>query len=407
MRIALVVDGTRGDVQPMLVLGAALGAGGHDVLLCGPPDFRSATEAGGIAFHPVGVDVREYLTANAHAIDGRAHTILRESVRYTRASARAQFETIPDATAGADCIIGAGVQLAGASAAELHGVPYRYVSYCPGILPSREHAPFTLPAQSLPEWANQAAWKATRGFFLAVVRPWVNAHRRALGLAPVKDVVEHLLTGQIIVAADRALAPLPADVPFSARQVPALLPDPGDPLPAKLEAFLAEGPPPVYFGFGSMTDADPARTTRALLDAIASTGARALVSRGWANLGGIALPEGVIEIDAVCHARLFPRVAAVVHHGGAGTTTTAARAGAPQIVIPHVLDQFYWGRRVQLLGLGPPPIPRKLLDASRLASALAATLDNEALAERAREIGERLRADAAIGNALTALSLPS
>jgi UDP:flavonoid glycosyltransferase YjiC (YdhE family) len=32
---------------------------------------------------------------------------------------------------------------------------------------------------------------------------------------------------------------------------------------------------------------------------------------------------------------LFGRVAAVVHHGGAGTTTTAARAGAPQVVIPQ------------------------------------------------------------------------
>ncbi len=406
MRIALVVEGTRGDVQPMLVLGSILAADGHEVRLCAPPNFREAAGAAGIEFCSVGVDVRAYLTTHAKAIDGRAHKILLQSVRYGRDSIRAQFETLPGATAGVDCIVGAGVQMAGASAAELHGVPYRYVSYCPAILPSKTHAPFTVPAQSMPRWMNQLAWQATRGFFASIVRPWVNRHRRALGLPAVNDVVEHMMTGTTLVAADAALAPLPGDAPAGARQVPALLPPPGELLSEKLEMFLDQGPPPVYVGFGSMTDANPQRTTRAILDAITSLGCRALVSRGWANLGGLALPEGVLEIDAVCHARLFPRVAAVVHHGGAGTTTTVARAGVPQVVIPHVLDQFYWGRRVELLGLGPPPIPRKRLAADRLAEALAAVLDNELVADRAREIGERLRADAAAGDVLSALSLP-
>jgi vancomycin aglycone glucosyltransferase len=45
-------------------------------------------------------------------------------------------------------------------------------------------------------------------------------------------------------------------------------------------------------------------------------------------------------------------VAAVVHHGGAGTTTTAARAGAPQVVVPQWGDQPYWAGRVADLGIG-------------------------------------------------------
>jgi vancomycin aglycone glucosyltransferase len=49
-------------------------------------------------------------------------------------------------------------------------------------------------------------------------------------------------------------------------------------------------------------------------------------------------------------------MAAVIHHGGAGTTTQAARAGVPQIVIPHILDQFYWASRVSALRLGPDPL---------------------------------------------------
>jgi len=39
MRIALAVDGTRGDVHPMLALAGALARRGHEVVVCGPPDF--------------------------------------------------------------------------------------------------------------------------------------------------------------------------------------------------------------------------------------------------------------------------------------------------------------------------------------------------------------------------------
>src|SRR5262249_36392844 len=55
---------------------------------------------------------------------------------------------------------------------------------------------------------------------------------------------------------------------------------------------------------------------------------------------------------------LFPRVAAVVHHGGAGTTTAAARAGAPQVIVPHKYDQHYFAERIDHLGVGVahPPI---------------------------------------------------
>ena len=42
----------------------------------------------------------------------------------------------------------------------------------------------------------------------------------------------------------------------------------------------------------------------------------------------------------------------MVHHGGAGTTATAARAGAPQVVVPQIADQPYWAARVAGLGIG-------------------------------------------------------
>jgi vancomycin aglycone glucosyltransferase len=143
-----------------------------------------------------------------------------------------------------------------------------------------------------------------------------------------------------------------------------------------------------------MTDPDPAATTRLLLDAVSSAGLRAVISQGWAGLADGPLPEGIYATGPVAHARLFPRMAAVIHHGGAGTTTSAARAGVPQIVIPHLLDQFYWASRVTSLGLGPPPVSRTRLTPEKLAEAMRAIADNEILQDRAAEVGERLRASA-------------
>jgi UDP:flavonoid glycosyltransferase YjiC (YdhE family) len=307
-------------------------------------------------------------------------------------SLASQFRALPEAFAGMDRVLAAGTILAGASAAELHGVPFRFVAYTPALLPSADHSPAFFPFQMRSRLANRALWWSARALFAVMVRRDLNRARQALGLAPVRNVVRHMLSPRPVLAVDHPIGALPGDCPIPAAQIPCLHPRDGEPLPEKLERFLDAGPAPVFLGFGSMPDPDPATTTERLLSAIDALGCRALISRGWAGLGETALPGNVMAIDTVSHARLFPRTAAVVHHGGAGTTHTAARAGVPQIVIPHVLDQFYFARRVHELGVGPPAIPRKHLSIARLAEALRATLDNEHLADRASELGRRLAA---------------
>jgi UDP:flavonoid glycosyltransferase YjiC (YdhE family) len=161
-------------------------------------------------------------------------------------------------------------------------------------------------------------------------------------------------------------------------------------LPADVEAFLEAGPPPVYVGFGSMVSADTDRVTRAVLEGASRGGRRVLLSKGWAGIGGGALPEGAMAVSGpMAHGRLFGRVAAVVHHGGAGTMAAALRAGAPQVLVPHILDQYYYAHRLATLGLAPRGIPVARLTADRLAAAIEACL---AMPSRPRhEASARLR----------------
>ena len=391
MKIALAPEGSRGDVFPMLDLGASLVSEGHAVVICAPPGFRSVTQERGLEFRSTGSDVHGFLAAHADALARGGLRLARTAHRWLAEILDREFESLPDATRDVDLVLGAGLQLAGPSAAERRGVPYRFVLYCPALLPSGEHAPIPITAQSLPRWANRLGWAATRVFYNRLLRQSLNRRRAQLGLAPVDDVFRYLVSERPILAVDSELAPAPRDFPIEVTQVGCLHAMVPTPLPEKLESFLESGPPPLYLGFGSMTDPEPDRTTRLVLEAISDLGCRALISEGWAGYGRVALPDNVQAVGSVSHAELFPRVSAVVHHGGAGTTTMAARSGVPQLVVPHGADQFYWGERVRLLGLGPPPLPRRRLTRERLARLLAQMLDNEVLAERARELGARLR----------------
>ena len=42
----------------------------------------------------------------------------------------------------------------------------------------------------------------------------------------------------------------------------------------------------------------------------------------------------------------------VIHHGGAGTTASVLHAGVPNIVIPHIGDQWFFAHEVKRLGVG-------------------------------------------------------
>ncbi len=373
MHIALLGHGSRGDVQPMIALGAALRRRGHSVVVGAPPGFGEAITAAGLEAREVGQGARAYIENHAGDYTSGA---LRGAVavhRHMLEEVREQFRQVVDIAGDCDLAVGAGLQLAARSVAEALGIPYRYVVYCPALLESRAHTPVLMPPTRLPAWANRFAWRALQVVYNHTVLPAVNRERNALGLPPVLDLYHHVLGSRPILATDPELARPPHDCAPQPVQTGYLHPDEGGPLTDELEAFLAAGPAPVYVGFGSMGCPDPAGTTRAIANALTSLGVRGIIGSGWAGLGD-DLPDSCLRIDAVSHLRLFPRVAAAVHHGGAGTTAAAARAGVPQVIVPHIADQFYWGDQVARAGLGARPVPRVQLTAGRLANAIAEAL---------------------------------
>jgi vancomycin aglycone glucosyltransferase len=385
MTILIVVGGTRGDVQPMLALALELRRRGHQVRFSAAPNFESWIRAHQLPFRAVGRDIQAFLAGTGLEIRAALGT-LKEDLRR-------EYAVLAEETAGADIILGASVTCAGVSFAEKRRVPYLYFVFSPSLIPSAHHPSPTCPWLRLPRLANRLSWWGVRLLWNRLFRRVLDEERLRLGLGPVRDTWAHIQDAPLVVACDPALARPAPDAPARVTQPGAMLLADDSALPAELERFLASGPAPVYIGFGSMPDRNPARTSAMVREALDRAGTRAVLARGWAGLTADDGNPDIFVADALPHQALFPRMAAVVHHGGSGTTVAAARAGVPQLLVPHLLDQFFWAERVRTLELGPGFVSRRRLSARRLAAGLRACLGQARFGERARALVPRLSAD--------------
>ena len=388
MRVLLAPHGTRGDVEPMLALADALAARAHDVAFVVPANFVASIRSRAFPAASSGIDVEAVLTAP----DADLHS-MRWQRRHLSDLTAQLFASLATYAGEADLIVGAGIQLAASSIAEQRDIPYASAVFCPCAVPSRAAPPPAVKTQTLPTWVNRLLWDLAGPVSALALRSPINRGRAQLGLRPLDSPLAQIAGDLILVAADRDLAPMPDDAPARAVATDAWVAGTTElPLDARLESFLSRDPPPVYVGFGSMVAACAGALARHTVAAVRAVGRAVIVGSGWADLARhLEEDDALLIARALPHATVYPRVAAVIHHGGAGTTTAAAAAGVPQIVLPHILDQFYWAHRVAQLGLGPRGLPVQLVTADILAERLDDALSNPRYGRRAVEIGRAVR----------------
>ena len=415
MRVRVLTSGAQGDVRPAVALSAGLRAAGHDVRVVSHPGFERLVRSRGLEFAPIAGDPRTLVAAENQQLRD-LHTGGRNLATWWRALRdvevplmRQRLGECWEACQDAEVIVTSVLPYLFAYAvARRLDVPLVRGFYFP-VSPTRD-----TPVDFVPEWVrlggrfNLATYTVQRQLLWTVARPWIaGACRAVLGDArlPYREPFGDLDRQRqlLLYAYSEALAPRPPDwgdwIDVTGYW---WLDHPSDwtPPPALAE-FLASGPPPVCVGFGSMSfdrDAMVGIVTRALADA----GQRGVLLTGAGGLRPPQLSKNLITVDWAPLDWLFPRMSVVVHHGGAGTTADGLRAGVPTVVVPFFYDQFFWGKRVFLSGAGPRPIPQKQLDAASLATAIRLAATDPHMRQRARAIGERLRAEDGVGRAVTA-----
>lgn len=400
MRVTLVTIGSRGDAEPYVALGCALARAGHSVRVATCEPFRDFVAAQGLSFVRLGGDIKAIVGDEGRAALAQAGAnpvrALRALRRFVGPFVREALDALDAALSGSDVVIGH-LLVPGAQAYSEHrGMLYVDAAYVPA-LPTRAFAHPGAPPGTAPGLASLFSHLAAEQLIWQAFRADVDA-----SLGRVLGRVRSPLLGPYglslkrrapkLLAFSPEVVPPPRDWPSHAHVTGYwFLPPPADwAPPRRLVEFLEAGEPPVYVGFGSMTVERPEEVTRAVLEGVRRAGRRAVLSAGWGGLAERAERDDVLFVGDVPHAWLFPRVAGVVHHGGAGTTAAAFRAGVPQVAVPFLADQPFWGHRVARLGAGPEPVPIGELAPDRLHRALV-SMGSPAMARRAGEIGIRIR----------------
>jgi UDP:flavonoid glycosyltransferase YjiC (YdhE family) len=362
MKFVLVFYGTRGDVEPGVAVGRELQRRGHDVRMAVPPDLVGFAESAGLAAVAYGPDNQEWLeaTRNFWRRFFRNFWRIQELKRLLRESREPGIQCWGEMSSmltslvdGADLLLtGMSYQELAVNVAEYRDIPLATLLWFPVRVNS--HVVPILPAPLIRSAMTMYEWLVSRG-----VKKAEDAQRRELGLpkaigsAPRRIAERGALE---IQAYDEVCFPgLAAEWAKWDGQRPfvgTLTIESPTAADEDVASWIAEGTPPIFFGFGSIPVESPADTIAMIGAACTQVGERALVCAGWSDFSNIPHFEHVKVVSAVNYAAVFPACRALVHHGGAGTTAAGLRAGVPTLVLWMADVQFIWGAAVKQLKTG-------------------------------------------------------
>ncbi|MFY1621105.1 glycosyltransferase, partial [Micromonospora sp. WMMD736] len=312
MKFVLATWGSRGDIEPSLAVGRELVGRGHDVTMAVPPDLVGFTEAAGpkaVAFGPNSRAIldahREFWTCFFRN-PWKLRQLIDSRVEIAGPLLRGWQEmstTLMSLSDGADLIFtGINFEDAAANVAEHYDIPLATLHYFP-LRPNAQILTF-LPARMRRAAVAAFWWVSWRG-----TKKVEDTQRRELGLPRSTGSAPRRITerGSLeIQAYDEACFPgLAAEWaeyrwqrPFVGTLTLELATDSDQ----EIASWIAEGTPPIFFGFGSIPVESPADTIAMISAACARLGERALIGAAGTDFSNVSHPEHVKVVGTMNYA---------------------------------------------------------------------------------------------------------
>lgn len=408
MKILLLSIGTRGDMEPFLAVGDLLLGEGHEVGIVMPEQFRGLAGEVGLQFFSLSEKFLELLETSAGRgimgqrggklrRIGQLFSLARHSMQLQKTLLIQQEEAInafePDQIFyHPKCLFG---RLWGM----LHPGRAAVLSPIPNWLhPVRQYPHIAFPqswGQQFNRWTYGFSNGMTALMAARMLKPF-RANYPALTLSR-SAILQHMKQEErVLYLVSEVLFSQPDYWPPQAKVVGYLeRPKTGQwtPSGALLEFLESQREEPVLFvTFGSMVNADPVRTTEVIIAALQKLGVPAILN---VAAGGLVRPDdsppNTLWVDDIPYDWIFPRVFGVVHHGGSGTTHTTIKHGCASLVVPHIIDQFFWNQRCADLGVGPLGPPIKRLTEENLTALLGLLLGDSTFRAKAQLLGRQMK----------------
>ncbi len=413
-RVVLTAMGSLGDLHPFIAIALGLRARGHEPVLATGEFYRRKIESLGLGFRPLRPDsafvsdpvrmrrVMDFRWGTLWVIRKLVLPALRESYEDTLAAAE-----------GADLLVSHPLTYTTRLVAEKTGIPWASTSVTPIVLTSVHDPPLIPVVPDISKhlrFLGPSFWGPLRRFLkwatCAWAKPWYRL-REEIGLPPmrVNPLVDVHSPSLVLTLFSGLLAAKQPDWPSQTvvTGFPFYDQDGGSGLPPELARFLANGPPPIVFTLGCSASMVAGSFFEDSVAAAKRLGRRAvlILGKNFPNRP-TNLPDGVIACDYAPFSELFPQAAVIVHPGGIGTTGLAMRSGRPMLVVPFAHDQPDNAERVRRLGIARTILPKRYTP-SRVVEELQHLLQNPAYAQRASEVGKKIRAEDGVRTACDAL----
>ena len=422
LNVCCLTIGSRGDVQPYIAFCKGLIAQGHNAKIATHREFREWIESYGIEFGPVDGDPAELMRICVengmftYSFLKEASSKFRDWIDDLLSSA---WRTCQQ-TAGlkTDVLIESPSAMAGIHIAEALSIPYFRSFSMPWTRTRAYPHAFAVPEHKMGGAYNYFSYVMFDNLFWKATAGQINRWRRR----------------ELSLPSTNLNSLQPNKVPFLYSYSPTLVPPPPDYSdwirvtgywfldeainwrpPQELQDFIStarrDGKKLVYVGFGSIVVSDPAALTRTVIESVVKADVRCILSKGWSDRLGarapsvsevseVPLPDQIYQIKSVPHDWLFCQIDAAAHHGGAGTTGASLRAGLPTIVKPFFGDQFFFGNRIDDLGVG---VCVKKLNIGSFSRALWEACNSQSMRTRAEALGEAIRNEDGVGVAIEAM----
>ncbi len=404
--ITLLTSGTIGDVLPYIALGKGLIEAGYNVRVAAPRGFAYLfNNMGGgtppLLFSPFDGNPTDLLIEQG---DSTPMTLGTNPIRSLRATQdflrkarplyRRMLHTAAQACRGSDLLIHGLPTIWGAHIAEGLGIPAVRANLQP-LTPTREFPsallPFRFSLSGIGNWFSH--WAVTQATWLSW-RSEINHARHAdFGLGPAQLLDPSLKADSAqpltLNAFSEIVVPRPRD--WNEKQVITgywrLKEETSERVDelGRVQKFINSSKNPITIGFGSPGTQGYLSMLEEALNIAKAQAVLTLPEKYHREIKS----KNIFPIEYAPHDWLYKRVRVAIHHGGAGTTSASLHAGIPTITMPLAIDQFFWGERIQKLGVGLS-IPQRKLNAENLAQAIIKALNNSSMQSKAKSIHEKL-----------------
>lgn len=409
MNITILTYGSRGDVQPFLPLSLGLMARGHKVILAAPSRFKKLVEEHGVTFYPLAGDPEDL----SRRLNDAGYNFIRQVKELMSHAVEIGAEMLSqtdEACRDADLIIHTFAHTVGAhTLAREKNIPDIHIQTFPMFTPTGDY-----PNITMPNLRNRFLNRLTHTLSMQITMltsTWGSDQvRRRAGLSqrklyqPFKDSSLRLRT-PILCAWSPSLLPPSSEWDERVHVTGYYFFPQNDSYspPPELDMFLKSGNPPVCVSFGSMVNKNAEKIDFIIRKSLKQTNNRGVILSGWGSMKREST-NNLLYLESVPHDWLLPKCKMIIHHGGAGTTSAGLRAEIPQVIVPFMADQPFWGSRVHAVGVGPKPLLVRKISMEKMVSAMVEA-ESKFILERAQITGQIIRSEDGVMNAVVLIEL--